>query len=218
MEMENILLNKKTIFLDQSQVSMISLQMFIFNYCSFLPAELYAVCTVAGRFVRQLYSNTIICLQVWGILYLSSNIWSSTCVDSLHRPWEKRLQCWRSAPWNGSYTQANWFSHRERQGPYHCIHQEVSQCTSLGGSNRCGWWVQSGIWGEWNDTHNPEEIVATRRRFTGLDVILWSEFLWHRQHLQLRSQEAKAQLLPPNSWFSIAAPGVEFPVLLSTWR
>lgn len=136
------------------------------------------------------------CLQVWGLLDLSSNIWSSPCVDSLLRPWQKRLQCWRSAPWNGPHPSTDWIYHRERQGPCHWIHQEVPQCTSLGSSSCCRCWVQSGIGGERNDLHNQEEIVATRRRLTGFRVIFSFEFLLRRQHLQLRSE---ARLLPPGS-------------------
>lgn len=112
------------------------------------------------------------CLQVWSLLNLSSNIWSSPRMDSLLWTWQKRLQCWRPAPWNGSYPQADWIYHHEGQEHCHWIHQEVPPRTSLGSNDCCRCWTQSRIRGERNDLDNPEEVVVTRSRFAGFQHII----------------------------------------------
>lgn len=157
----------------------------------------------------------MMCLQVWSLFNLSSNIWSSPCMDSLLWPRQKRLQCWRPAPWNGPYPQTDWVYHCEGQECCHWVHQEVPPCTSLGSNNCCRCWTQPGVRREWNDLDNPEEVVATRSRPTGFQhVILLFDSLLRSQHLQLRSREARLSCtlrdeIGTGSWFLALPP---------TWR
>ena len=103
--------------------------------------------------------------QVWSLLNVSSDLWSSPCLDRCLRYWEKGMQCRGSPTRNGQDPQAYWFHHLSRHTNSDWLRQEVFGSFALGGGchgSRSGWWRGC--------VHRPEESLADERELEGLRV------------------------------------------------